>query len=135
LLVIAHLQPVLPEVDAVLDHVPLEIRTQLEKPAVLLLRAEAHDVLDSGAVVPAPVEDHDFSRRWKVRNVALHVHLALLAVARRGERNNAEYARTDALGNDPDQSALAGCVAAFEYNDDALPLLLDPVLQHAQFNL
>ena len=41
------------------------------------------------AVVPAPVEDHDLARGREVRHVALHVHLALLAVRGRGQRHDA----------------------------------------------
>ena len=64
-------------------------------------RAEAHDVFDAGAVVPAAVEDHDLAAGRKVLDVALHVHLALLAVGRRRQRHDAEDARADPLGDAP----------------------------------
>jgi hypothetical protein len=48
-------------------------------------RAEAHHIFDAGAVVPAAVEDHDLAGGRKVLHVALHVHLRLLAVGRRGQ--------------------------------------------------
>ena len=108
---------------------------QLEEPLVLLVGAEAHDVLDAGAVVPAAVEDHDLAGRRKVLHVALHVHLALLAVRRRRQRDDAEDARADALGDRLDRAALAGRVAPLEDDDDAQPLVLHPVLQRAQLAL
>ena len=70
--------------------------------------AEPHHVLDAGAVVPAPVEDHDLAAGREVLHVALHVHLALLAVRRRRQRHQPEDARADALGDRLDRSALAG---------------------------
>ena len=93
------------------------------------LGAEAHHVLDAGAVVPAAVEDHDLARGREVLDVALHVHLRLLAVRGRGQRHEAEDARADALGDGLDRAALAGRVAALEDDDDAQALVLDPLLQ------
>jgi hypothetical protein len=58
-----------------------------------------------------------FSRR-KVLDVALHEHLGLLTVRRRGKRGDAENARTDALRDRLDGAALAGGVTSFEDNDD-----------------
>ena len=63
-----------------IDDVAFDDRAQLKKAAMLLFRAEAHHVLDAGAVVPTAIEDDDFARRRKVRHVALQVHLALLAI-------------------------------------------------------
>ena len=105
-----NLMRMMPRVDDVL----LDHRAQLEKPFVLLLGAEPHHVLDAGAVVPAAVEDHDLAGRREVRHVALHVHLALLAVRRRRQRHEAEDARADALGDRLDRAALAGGVAPLE---------------------
>ena len=55
----------------------------LEEPSGLLGRAEAHHPLDPGTVVPAAVEDDDLAGRREVRDVALDVHLRLLALGRR----------------------------------------------------
>ena len=65
--------------------------TMLEEPRDLLVGAETHDPLDAGAVVPAAVEDHDLATRREVRQVALDVHLRLLALGRRRERHDAEH--------------------------------------------
>ena len=102
-----------------LDHVPLEERAQLEEPLVLLLRAEAHHVLDAGAVVPAAIEDDDFAGGGEVRQVPLHVHLGLLAIGRRRQRDDPEDARAHALGDRLDRAALARGVTSLEDDDDA----------------
>ena len=58
-------------------------RRQLQEFLVFLRRAEAHDVLDAGAIVPAAVEDHDLAGRGEPLQIALDVELALLAVGGR----------------------------------------------------
>ena len=132
LLLVADFQPDLDELDAAIDDVFLDLGAEFEEACVLFLRAEAHDVFDAGAVVPTAVEDHDLARRRKVLHVTLHVHLRLLAVGRRGQRDDAEHARADPLGDGADGAALARGVAAFEDDDDAQPLVLDPLLEIAQ---
>ena len=62
-------------------------------------------------------------------HVALHVHLRLLALGRRGQRDDAEDARAHPLGDRLDRPALAGAVAPFEDDADLEPLVLDPFLQ------
>ena len=100
--------------------------TPCRKRLRLLLGAEAHHALDAGAVVPAAVEDHDLAGRRQVRDVALDVHLRLLALGRRRQRDDAEHARADALGDRLDRAALAGAVAAFEHDADLQSLVLAP---------
>ena len=72
-LFVADLQPVFDEQDPVVDNEQFELRADLEEAAMLRLRAEAHDVLDTGPVVPAAVEDHDLARGRKVRQVTLQI--------------------------------------------------------------
>src|SRR5262245_57441386 len=135
LLLIAHLQPVFDEQDALVDDVQLKLGADLKEATVFLLGAEAHHVLDAGPVVPAAVEDHDLARRREVGDVALHVQLRLLAVGRRRQRHHAEHAGADPLGDGFDRATLPGRVAPFENHDHPQPLLLDPVLQRAQLYL
>src|SRR5262249_61004248 len=120
---------------AAVDQVALYDRAQLEEMPVLLGGAEAHDVFHAGAVVPAPIEYHDLFAGRKALDVALHVHLCLLAVGRRGERHDAEHARADPLGEGLDGAALARGVTAFKNDDHALLALLEPGLQFAQLFL
>ena len=129
LLLGAHLEPVLEQDDAGVDHQLLERRRHFQEALRLLLGAEAHHALDTRPVVPAAVEDHDLARRRKVRQIALHVHLGLLALGRRGERDDAKHPRAHPLGDRLDGAALAGAVAALEDDADLEPLELDPLLQ------
>ena len=101
----------------------------------LVLGAEAHHPLDARAVVPAAVEDHDLAGRRQLRDVALHVDLGLLAVGRRRQRDDAEDARADPLGEPLDHAALAGGVAAFEDDDDPRARGLHPGLQVCDLDL
>ena len=135
LLLVAHLEPIFDQPDAVVGDVLLEFRADLEEQLVLLLGAKAHDVLNAGAVVPAAVEDHDFTCRGEMGEVALYVHLRFFTVRRCRQRDQSEGARADPLGQGPDRSALARGVATLEHDHDALTRALDPVLQDAEFGL
>lgn len=95
----------------------------------VLFGAKAHDALHARAVVPATVEDHDLSRRWQVRQVALGVHLRSFALGGRRDRHHAEDPRADPLGDRLDRAALAGAVAPFEDHADLGALGDDPLLQ------
>ena len=117
------LQPELDQLDAAVDDASFRPAGRARrKLSYCSLRAEAHDVLDAGAVVPAAIEDHDLARRREVRDVALHVHLRLLAIGGRRQRHDPEDARADPLGERADRPALAGRVAALEDDDDAAAL-------------
>jgi hypothetical protein len=89
----------------------------------------------AGAVVPAPIEDDDLAGGRKVGDVALHVHLGLLAVRRRRQRHDPEDPRAHAFGDGLDGAPFAGGVPALEDHDHAQPLGLHPLLQHAQLRL
>src|SRR5882762_5962824 len=65
-------------------------------------------------------------------DIALHVHLALLAVGRRRKCHDTEDARADPLGDGLDRAALARRVTTFEHDDDPLAGGLDPVLKMAE---
>src|SRR5699024_2339497 len=86
LLLVRHREPVLAQHDAVLDQQALEDRGLVQEAAVLLRRAEAHDALNAGAVVPGAVEDDDLARGRQLLHVALEVPLAGLARGRRRQR-------------------------------------------------
>ena len=111
------------------------IGTTFRNPAASSSRAEAHHALDTRPVVPATVEDHDLACGRQVRQIALYVHLGLLALGRRGERNDAKHPRTHPLGDRLDRAALAGAVAALEDDAHLEPLELDPLLQLDEFHM
>src|SRR5215472_6578075 len=102
---------------------------------MLFLGAEAHYILNAGPVIPAAIEDHDFSRRREMLHVALHVHLTLFAIRRRWQGCDAENTGTHALGDRTDGSTFAGGVTSLEHDDRAQALELDPILKLAQFRL
>src|SRR5262249_53509999 len=106
-LLLAYFEPVFDEMNAAVDDEQLELGADLEETAVLLLGAEAHDMFDTGPVVPAAVEDHDFAGRRQMRDIALEIQLAFLAVGRRRQRDRAEHPRADPLGDRLDCPALA----------------------------
>ena len=133
---LSDLQPELDQQDAAVDDVASRSAGQSSrKRRCCCFGAEAHDVFDAGAVVPAAVEDDDFAGGREMLDVALHVHLRLLAIGRRRQRDDPEDARAHPLGDGLDRTALAGRVAALEDDDDPQPFLLDPVLQAAELRL
>ena len=52
-----------------------------------------------------------------------------------GSATSAKHARADPLGQRPDGAAFARGVAALEDDDDAQPLVFDPLLEMAQLGL
>src|ERR1700751_2107280 len=84
LLLHSNLEPVFDENNPSIHDVFLELGADLEKLPILFFSAKAHHVLDAGAVVPAPVEDHDFTCGRKMLHVALNIHLGFLAIRWRG---------------------------------------------------
>src|SRR4030081_1696763 len=82
------------------------------------LRAEAHHLLDAGAVVPAAVEQDDFSTGRQVRHITLEIPLRALALVRRRQRRDPANTRVKALGDPLDDPAFSGGVAALEDHDD-----------------
>src|SRR3954470_4316361 len=112
LLFLANFEPILDEQDARVGDGAFDARAEVEEALHLLRFAKAHDGLDAGTIVPGAVEEDDLPRRGKQFDVALQVHLALLALRRRRERGDAEHAGAGALGNRLDDAAFAGGVAA-----------------------
>src|SRR6516162_7855544 len=135
LLLVADLQPIFDEYDAVVDDEQFELGAHLEEAAMLRLRTETHYVLDAGTVVPTAVEDHDLASRREMREVTLEIYLRLLAIGRRRQRHHSENAWANPLGDRLDRAALPGGIASFEDHHNAQALLLDPVLQGAKLDL
>src|SRR6185312_16792843 len=113
----------------------LELRHGAEELLQLLGRAEAHDALDPGAVVPGTVEEHHFAGGGEVRHITLEIPLATLALSRRRERHDAADARIEPLGDALDRPSLAGRIAAFEQHRDLELVVLHPILQPHQLVL
>ena len=74
----------------------LELWARAQELLVLVVRAEAHHVLDAGAVVPAAVEQDHLACRGQVCDVTLEVPLRPLALPRRGPGPRRGVARVQA---------------------------------------
>src|SRR6516164_9466615 len=92
-------------------------------------------MFDAGAVIPAAIENDDFTGSGKVLHISLHVHLRLLSVGGRRQGDNPENARADALGEGPNCAAFSSSITAFKNDDDAETFELDPILKLAEFAL
>src|SRR4029077_15695459 len=114
----AGFQPVLDQDDAGVHDISLYDWTERKKALVLFLGAEAHNVFDAGTVVPAAVEDHDFSGGRKMLHAALEKNLTLFPVGRRGEGHGSKHARAYLFSHGPDRTSFAGGVAALEQYDN-----------------
>src|SRR5215471_11842408 len=136
LLVLAYIEKVLAQNDAILDdHLTFDRGGDQQEPLRLFFRAEAHNPLDSGPVVPRAVEEDDLACRREMCDVALRVDLRLLAVGGRGQCHVPVDARARAGGDPADHAPLAGRVPALEDHDDACPRGLDPSLQTGKLDL
>ena len=65
---------------------------RLQKALHPFVGAETHHSFDTARSAPASVEDNNLPHRWKVRKIPLDIHLRLLALGRRRQRIDAEYA-------------------------------------------
>jgi hypothetical protein len=128
-------EPEFHQVDAVADEHLLEPRRLPDELVVLRGRAETHHTFDARPVVPGAIEEHDLSRSRKVRDIALEVPLAALALRRLLQGDRACPSRVQVFHKALDGSALAGGVAALEDHDQATIGCLDPVLQFQQLDL
>src|SRR5829696_6139027 len=128
LLLLPDLKPQLDQDDAGLDEPTFELGHVLEKPFDVFLFCVAHDALDTGAIVPAAIEDHDFAAGRKMFDITLQEELCPVTFGRRAQRDDAEGSQTDSFRHPPNQAALAGRVAAFENDDDSCPAFANPVL-------
>src|SRR5262245_1124145 len=87
LLLIGDREPIFDQHDARADQYPLELRPGAEEFLDIVLRAETHDPLDASPVVPAAVEQDDFSAGGQMRHISLEIPLRAFALARRREDN------------------------------------------------
>jgi hypothetical protein len=101
----------------------------LQKAFGLVFRAEAHHALDAGPVVPAAVEDHDLPGCRQVRDVALGIHLRLLALRRRRECHHPEDARAYPLRHRFDCATLTCPVAPLEQDANLQARMHHPLLE------
>jgi hypothetical protein len=87
LLLVVHRKPILDEIDARSHQLLLEHWTGAKELLIFVLVAELHHALDSGAIVPTPIEQDDFASGRKFGDVALEIPLASLTTRRRAQRD------------------------------------------------
>ena len=97
-------EPVLKEVDAVIDEHPLKLGGLSHKFEILRRITKAHHAIYTGAVVPGAIEERDFACRRKAMDVALKEPLALLSVARLLERPDMCATRIEMLRESLDRA-------------------------------
>src|SRR5258707_1265692 len=107
LLLVADGEPVFQQDDARANEHALELGAGAQEVTVLLLGAEAHDVLYPCPVVPTPVEQGDLPGGGQMSDVALEVPLRPLRVGGLAQCDDATPAGVQRLGNAFDCPALA----------------------------
>src|SRR6516162_9590946 len=102
---------------------------------IFLFCAEAHDALNAGAVVPAPVKQNDLTGRGQFRHISLEIPLPALPLGRSGEGDDAADAGVQRICNALYDATLARCIPPLE--DDAHLEAIVPhiFLQLNQFDL
>ena len=123
------------KLDATIGDEFLHNRADLQKALILLFRAKAHHIFDTGSVIPTAIENHNLTRSREVLHEALQIVLRLLAVRWCRQRDDAENARAHALCKGLDRTAFSRSIAALKDDNDAQPFMPHPFLQLADFDL
>src|SRR6516162_8367032 len=134
LLLVIHRKPVLYEDDARANQHFFEEGARSQELLIFLLCAKAHDALNAGAVVPAPVEQNDLTGRGQFRHISLEIPLPALPLGRSGGRRRGTRG-VQRICNALDDATLARCIPPLE--DDAhLEMVVSHILlQFDQFDL
>src|SRR5208282_872262 len=135
LFLLSNFEPDLDQRDTAVDDVLFDFWAKIQKSRVLRRGRKIHDIFDPGAIVPTTIKNNDFTGGRKLRDVALHEHLALFPIGRSRKGHDAEDTGTDALSDRFDGSTFSGGVAAFEYDDDFQSFMLHPFLQPTKLDL
>src|SRR5580704_14523164 len=135
LLLVIHRKPVLYEDDARANQHFFEEGARSQELLIFILSAEAHDMLNAGAVVPAPVEQNDLTGRGQLGHIPLEIPLPPLPLGRRGEGDDAADAGVQRICNTPDDATLACCIPPLEDDTHLKTVVPDILLQLDQFDL
>src|SRR6516162_3635938 len=135
LLLIIHRKPILYEDDARANQHFFEEGARSQELLIFLLCAEAHDALNAGAVVPAPVEENDLTGRGQFRHISLKIPLPALPLGRSGEGDDAADAGVQRICNALDDATLARCIPPLEEGAHLETVVPHIFLQLNQFDL
>jgi hypothetical protein len=106
-----------------------------EELLVFLVGAEAHDVLDACAGVPATIEENDFPRRGQFGDITLEIPLPAFSLGRRRKGDDTADPRVKRIGNASDEASLARRISSLK-NDAHLATVTFHLLLHLdQFDL
>src|SRR4051812_25580348 len=86
LLLAAHGEPKLDDVNAAAHQVTFEIWHLAQEFLVLSLIAEIHHALDTGAIIPASIKQNDLAGSRQMLDIALEIPLAAFHLAGRPRR-------------------------------------------------
>ena len=125
----------LEEQDAAVDQHALQFGALAQELEVFLPRAEPHDPLDAGPVVPGAVEEDHFAGGGQVLDVSLEVPLPALDLAGLVKGHDARAPGVEVLHETLDRATLARRVPALEKDDDLPARTPDPALYLEQFDL
>jgi len=92
----------------------LYIRGLTHKFEVFVWLTKAHDPLDTSAIIPAAVIEHDLAAGGQVLHIALEIPLAALFVCWLVQSDNAGEARVEMLGETLDCAALARSITPLD---------------------
>ena len=128
LFIVSDGEPVLHHLYAAACQHFFKFRHRAEKFFIFLIGTKTHDALDAGAVVPAAVEQHNFTSGRQMRHITLEIPLGAFAIVRRGQGGDAANTRVQALRDAFDDATFAGCIPAFKQNHHPVPGGNHPIL-------
>src|SRR5215469_14645890 len=135
LFLLADLEPVFDEDNAIIFEESLKAWAHAQKICILLVRAKFHYVFDERTVVPASVEDNDLTSRRQFFDVALRVQLRLFTLGGGGQSNVAKDARTHAFQDSVNYAAFPRRISSFKDNHQFGAARFDPLLHLDQLRL
>src|SRR5260221_1026388 len=128
LFVLAYLNPILNQGKARVDDILFPGRTYLKESIIFFVRTKSHHSLHAGSVIPAPVENDNFTRRRKMFEIALKIYLGALPLGRSRESNHPKYPMAHPLSDSLDSPTFPGRVSAFKKNNNQCSGMLYPKL-------
>ena len=73
-------QPIFEQQDSIVDELTLEFRSRTQECLALRIGAKAHDAFDARAIVPASIEQRDFTAGRQMFDIALEIPLTALTL-------------------------------------------------------
>ena len=113
----------------------LKITDFIDELQIFVFFAEVHHAFNTGAVIPAAVEKHNFTGNGQMRYKALKIPCALLPVGRRAQRDCPRLPRAEVLSEALDGAILACRIPALKQNAHFFPFPDHTFVKLNQFHL